>query len=361
MWKLKSAVVAAVVGLLIAGGGDAVSGSGHLRPSASLRSAPAVPGLDRFTYRQMHMGVQVRVVLYAPDSSSARTAARRAFDRISELTGLLSSYRTSSELSRLNRRAGGSPMRVSPELFYVLHRAAAIAAETDGAFDPTVGPLSELWDRARSAGRVPTSAELERTDSLVGWSRLELDPAARTARLARAGMQLDLGAIAKGYVLDEALEALERSGVERALVDAGGDVAAGRPPPGRSGWSIRVPLAPPDTSLERIGGELSGRTLSLAHAAVATSGDTQQYVEIGGNRYSHVVDPRSGLGLTHRLAATVVAPTGLVADAYATAVSVLGPEDGRRFLADRPGVRGLIYRLDEAPAFERSGASGSSR
>lgn len=310
--------------------------------------------LERYSYRQVHMGVRVRLLLYAPDSSTARRSARAAFGRIAELNGVLSSYVVSSELSRLNRRAGGEPMAVSPELFYVLQRSAEVSAQTDGAFDVTVGPLSALWARAREEGRLPETAARRRADSLVGWRRMELDPIAGTARLSEPGMRLDLGGIAKGYVLDEALRELRRFGVERALLEAGGDVVAGRAPPGRDGWRVEVRLqtAPSDTLVVGSSAPVGappptdvGRVFRIAHAAVATSGDTQQFVEIDGRRYSHIVDPRTGLGLTHRIAVSVVAPSGLLADAYATAVSVLGPNDGRRFLARRPGVHGVLYPL----------------
>lgn len=307
--------------------------------------------LRRFSYREIHMGVEVRLLLYAPDTARARSAARAAFGRIAHLNRILSSYLSSSDLSRLNGAAGDGARRVPQELFYVLWRSVEIAERTGGAFEPTIGPLSDLWAEARTTGRLPARAARARADSLVGWQLLELDPVERTARLPRAGMALDLGGIAKGYVLDEALDELRLEGIDRALVDAGGDIVVGAPPPRQDpdstapasntslsdsfrarGWTVETP---------------SGRTLTLSHAAVATSGDSQQFVEIGGTRYSHIVDPRTGLGLTHRTAVTVVAPTGLAADAYATALSVMGPEDGRRFAALRPGFRAYFYAPNE--------------
>jgi len=189
----------------------------------------------------------------------------------------------------------------------------------------TSGPIVRLWRQARKSGRMPTEQDLEAARRLAGWRGLALDASTRTARLTTAGMKLDLGGIAKGYAGDCALAALRRAGIGSALCEAGGDIVAGDPPPGRPGWTIGI-----------AGGE---RELVVANAAVSTSGDTEQFVVIGGTRYSHVVDPRTGLGLTSRVAATVLAPAGLIADGLATAASVLGPEAGARLAAGYPGVQ----------------------
>jgi len=276
--------------------------------------------LQRFEYAQLHMGVRTRLVVYAPDEPTAARACTAAFQRVAELEDLLSDYRPTSELRRLCAQSGGPPVRVSAELFFVLRRAQDLARRSRGAFDVTVGPYVALWRNARKTGKWPSKEELRQARRAVGWWKVQLDPKARTVRLQVPGMRLDLGGLAKGYAGDQALAALQKQGLRRALFQAGGDVVVSGPPPGRRGWRIELPPASPGRR---------GRVLTLAQAAVSTSGDTEQFVEFQGRRYSHIVDPRTGLGLTHRRLVTIVARTGLTADGLSTAVSVLGPEKGR--------------------------------
>jgi len=282
------------------------------------------------------MGVRVRVVVYA-DQATAVRSTRAAFTRIAELDAVLSDYRLDSEISRLADRAG-ERVRVTDDLFAVMTQALSLARESGGAFDPTVGPLTQLWRSARAAGEPPPADRLARALALVGWENVSLDSTARTIRLAEPGMRLDLGGIAKGYVLDRAIGVLRQAGVTRALVEAGGDIVVGDPPPGRTGWHIEIPGA---------AGEVARRATALAHAAVATSGDSEQFVEIDGVRYSHVVDPRTGLALTNGLSATVIAHHGAVADALATTATILGREAGLA-LIERFGAIGLVRHRDGA-------------
>jgi FAD:protein FMN transferase len=295
------------------------------------RNAPG-----RFEFRQRHMGVEARVVLYAPDEETAARAARSAFARIAVLDSLLSDYRVDSELNRLSAASGGPPVSVSGELFFVLSRAQELARLSGGAFDVTIGPLVRLWREARRSGVLPSPEAREAAMARTGWRYLRLDSATRSARLLRPGMQLDLGGIAKGYAADEALAALRAEGVESALVELGGDIVAGAPPPGAVAWNVSVYGSEPATPRTR-----------LARAAISTSGDTEQFVEIAGERYSHVVDPASGLGLRSRVLVTVVAPDGMTSDALSTALGVLGPEQGHALLAAHfPGVRASMRRID---------------
>lgn len=285
---------------------------------------------ERHEFTELHMGLAVRIVLYAPDGreGGAREAARAAFDRIATLEAILSDYREESELRRLERRPAEWVV-VSPPLFSVLQRALEVARASDGAFDPTVAPLVALWREARRAERLPDSAALSAARSRVGWERISLDSSRRAVRLDRPDTRLDLGAIAKGYILGEALGRLRDLGVTRALIEAGGDIVVGAAPPGQAGWRIEAPDA---------GEPLASRALALTHAALATSGPTAQFVEIEGERYSHVVDPRTGLGLRNGLVATVIGPDPALADALATALTVMGPEKGAGLLARFPGV-----------------------
>jgi thiamine biosynthesis lipoprotein len=278
------------------------------------------------------MGVPVRVVLYTADPRRAPEAAGAAFDRIAALDRMMSDYRPDSELRTLPR---GRPVRVSPELFHVFQRALEIAAATDGAFDPTVGPLVALWREARVSGRLPAAAAIDAARARTGWRRIGIDRARRTVTVP-AGIQVDFGGIAKGYILQSAVQLLRSRGIRRVLLEAGGDIVVGDPPPGRSGWRIDVGDA---------GTDFRKRAGALANAALATSGPTAQFVEIDGVRYSHVVDPRTGLGVTSPIVAHVIARDATTADALATALTVLGAEGVPRIQARFPDVHVSVFGL----------------
>jgi len=284
------------------------------------------------------MGVPFRIVLYAPDAASAQAAAAAAFKRIRELNDLLSDYDPESELSRLSQTGGsGQAVKVSPDLWRVLERSQALAKRTGGAFDVTVGPCVNLWRRARRIRQLPPEAALAEARAAVGYEKLRLEPQRRTARLLAPHMKLDLGGIAKGYATDEALKVLRSHGVKRALVSGGGDMTLGDPPPDRKGWRIEiapldVPQAPPK------------QFVLLANVGLATSGDVFQYVEIGGQRYSHIIDPRTGAGLTDHSLVTVIARDCLTADSLATAASVLGPQAGLVLVEQTRGAAAYIVR-----------------
>jgi thiamine biosynthesis lipoprotein len=280
----------------------------------------------RREFTEIHMGMPVRVVLHAPDDPAARAAARAAFSTIAALENVFSDYRAFSELRRLETRAG-EWVRVSEPLFDVLLVARDVAAATGGAFDPTIGPLTSVWREARRRGKVPDGAAVAAARREVGWRMLALDTAARTVRLERGGMRLDLGGVAKGYVLQQALRTLERHGVRAALIEAGGDIVVGMPPPGRAGWAI--------AGLDEV---FTGRAPAFSHTAIATSGATFQYLEVAGVRYSHVIDARSGQPVTTQQRAHVIARDAALADALATALTVLGSAAIPELRARFPGV-----------------------
>ena len=294
------------------------------------------PRLKRFEFAEPLMGTRFAIIVHARDETVARKAAKEAFARASELNGIMSDYQSTSELMRLCAKAGGAPVKVSGELFFVLERAQKVARESDGAFDVTLGPVVRLWRRARRTRRLPDPAKLKAALALVGYRKVLLDPRARTVKLLEPGMQLDLGGIGKGYAADEMLKVLAKHGLNRALVAAGGDIAVKEAPPGQPGWNIAI--AAIDAKKE------GPNRLILANAAVSTSGDAEQYVEIDGKRYSHIVDPRTGLGLVGRMSATVVAPDGITSDSLTKVVAVLGPKKGFAIIEKYKGVSGRYVR-----------------
>jgi thiamine biosynthesis lipoprotein len=293
----------------------------------------------RREFSAVHMGVPVRMVLHASSDAAAANAARAAFARIAELDDKMSDYRPRSEVRMLSRHPGDW-QTVSPELFAVFARAEDISRKSGGAFDITIGPLVQLWRSARRSRQLPDADALSRAKSRSGAPLLEVDTLRGMVRLWVSDMQLDLGGIAKGYILQEALSELRQHGVRSALVEAGGDLVVGDAPPGQPGWSVFV--AGGDTATLR-------RAQALTNAAVATSGGSEQFVEIGGVRYSHVIDPRTGLGVTGRHIVTVIAADGALADAAATAFSVLGPDRSAHFRKRIPQALVSFRALPEPP------------
>ena len=265
--------------------------------------------VERYEAIESHMGSMVRIVVYANDAQHARRAFHSTFARIAGLDNKLSDYKPDSELNRL---CAMQSMRISADLVRVLSASLELARESDGAFDITAGPLIRLWRDARQTRVIPTTIDEAR--ARTGWRKLKLD--GNRAALAEANMRLDVGGIAKGYVADEAIKTLKHHGITSALVAASGDIVVSNPPPGKRGWQVTVEL---------LGGT---RDLTLANEAVSTAGDTGQFMELKGKHYSHILDPRTGMALTARIAVSVVAPTGLEADGLDTTISVLGPTRG---------------------------------
>lgn len=275
------------------------------------------------------MGSPVKITLYSATEPTANRAVDDAYRRIAELDQILSDYKPDSELSQLSATAGaGRSVPVSDDLWAVLERAQQLAEKTDGAFDVTVGPYVRLWRRARRNKEFPSAERLAEARAAVGYKKLRLDPEKHTARLLVPSMRLDLGGIATGYAVDEAMKRLKEHGIDRALIDASGDILVSEPPPGASGW--KVGIAPLDAA-----GPPS-RYVSLRNMSVTTSGDAFQHVVLDGRRYSHIVGPATGLGLTDQSTVIVIAADCITADSLATAASVLGPESGIKFIEATP-------------------------
>lgn len=310
-------------------------------PSAAKSSHPADPAAaPRREFSRLRMGTEFRLVFYTDDEALANRAADAAYARIKDLDAVLSDYDPESEAMTLCRESGpGRPVAASPDLLHCLQAAESVSRATLGAFDATVGPLTRLWRIARRERRLPEQTVLDEARARVGYENVRIDAERKTVELRRPGMRLDFGGIGKGYAADAALAVLERHGIRRALVAAGGDIVVGDAPPDAPAW--RVGIAP----LDRPDGPPS-RRLALVRCAVSTSGDVFQHVEIGGRRYSHVVDPRTGLGTTDPSSTTVVAKRGIDADAWASAVSVLGPEKGLAAIEKLDGAAAYVVRRD---------------
>lgn len=308
---------------------------GGVRPPR-LRGSTALP----LTHSEPCMGTLFTVRAFHADEAQGYAAIAAAFRRMHALDAILSDYRSGNELDQLCQHGHEAPFAASADLFVVLRHALHVARETDGAFDVTLGPLTRLWREARKQRRVPAEAEREAARARTGWQGIVLDETRRTVLLPRAGMQLDFGGIAKGYAADAARKVLSEQDVTTALVAAGGDVAVLEPPPGKTAWRVALET-----------GEHPQASLHLRERAVSTSGDLHQFVEMEGKRYSHILNPATGLGLTTRTAVSVVAPTATDCDSLSTALSVMGVEAARNLLATKPGIEARFVMLDgDTPA-----------
>lgn len=321
----------------------------HCINFASPVAAADPPG--RHEFESKHMGTTFRVVMYAPDRPTAEKAATAVFARVDKLERVMSDYDAKSELMRLcrsNDAAPGRPVTVSKDLFEVLSQAREVSRKSDGAFDVTVGPLVRLWRDARRTQQLPRPDELAEAMTKVGYKKVVLDPDKRTVTLKGPGMRLDLGGIGKGFAADEGLAVLGKHGITRALVAASGDIAAGDPPPDADAWVVEI------AALDK---GMPARRVKLANMAVSTSGDLSQFVEIGGVRYSHVLDPTTGLGLTGRRSVTVIARRGMQADSLSKAASVLPPEKALALIDSIDGTATYIAVKDSDEAMVRVTAS----
>lgn len=320
--------------------------------------------LTRFEFQRPEMGLPFRLVLYAPTPEAATNAFEAAFARIADLNGCLSDYDETSELSKLSRSSGsGNSVPISEDLWRVLDRATVVSRCSDGAFDITVGPLVQLWKRARRQRELPSEERLSEARSKVNWQAIELDrPVAsvsanratpHSARLTLSGMRLDPGGIAKGYALGEAAKVIRTKGLKCFLISGGGDMVAGQPPPGKTAWRIKI------GAFDTVNAP-SARYISLREQSLCTSGDQFQRVEINGVRYSHIVDPRTGHAITDHSLVTMIGPDPMTTDALSKVVSVLGPTEGLARIRQFPGVECLVFRqpretveVTESPGLHR--------
>lgn len=306
---------------------------------AGCQSIPQNGSLARFEFTEPHMGTLFSLTLYAPDQISAKSAADAAFQRVADLEHIMTDYDPRSEMRQLCLRPAGQPARVSPELFHIIQVSQRVARETGGAYDITVGPYVHAWRAARKSKVLPSAEELARLRQSVGFEKLRLNARSRSVTLLAPNMQLDLGGIGKGYAADEALAVLHRRGITRALVAASGDIAIGDSPPGKAGWKIGIQTMDGDPD------ELY-HTVLLHNAGISTSGDTEQNVQINGVRYSHIIDPATGLGLTNRIQDTIIGPNATVTDGLDTPIGIMGVKRGLAMIDSRPELAAIIVTKD---------------
>jgi thiamine biosynthesis lipoprotein len=304
------------------------------------------------------MGTFARVVAVAADSNTAKGCIEAAFVEIERIDELMSYHKSDSEISELNRDGFRRAVKVSKSTYEVLQRSIEFSELSGGAFDVTVGPLVDLWHSAEDANSLPTDAELQQARSRVGYDKLILDANETSVRFAVEGMRVDLGGIAKGYALDKAVEAMQKGGAVGGMVIIGGEIRCfGSPPAGQKNW--RIGLQDPDKAKDGFDAGTPLLVLHLTDAAIATSGHYRRFVTIGGKRYSHIVDPKSGHSSESLASVTIICPSSIYADALSTAVTVMGKEKGLALIEQMPGVEAIL--ITPAPEFKQIQTTGAEK
>jgi FAD:protein FMN transferase len=270
----------------------------------------------RYSFTQPKMGSPFTIIMYATNPQQADTLATQCFNLVDSFNNIFSDYISTSELMQLNTAPAGYPIKISKSLMEILFQSKSAFEKSTGAFDITIGSTVKLWRQARKKNRWPVAADIAAAKKLTGFTKLMIDTNNNTVTLPIAGMGIDLGGIAKGWIAQKVIDFLSSRQVESALVDAGGDIVMSKAPPGTHGWSVGINM--PESSEQ-----LLPQPLVLQNQSVATSGDVYRYITHKGKRYSHIIDPRTGYGVTFQRNVTVVAADGATADWLATACSIL--------------------------------------
>ena len=295
----------------------------------------------RYEDTRISMACAYSIAVYGEDESKMAEAVSAAFDEVDRIDRLMSHYKPTSPLSQLNRKAATETVKVEPELFDFIAECLRYSRESDGAFDVTVGPLLKTWGFFRGEGRMPKAAELAEARSKVGWRHVILDDKEKTIRFDRAGVELDLGGIAKGYAVDKAVEVLKQHGIQRALVSACGSTIYGLgAPPGENGWEIKL--------RDPVSSQKTAMTVRLKDRALSVSGSYEKFFDLGGKRYSHIFDPRTGWPVQGVLSVAVLTDTGTAGDALDNVFYVLGVEKSRSISARFQPVEVFFFLPDKS-------------
>ncbi len=298
--------------------------------------------LKRYEFTENHMGSPFKIIFYAESDSLAAEASQEVFTRVKALNSIMSDYLDGSEINRLSAKSGsGDEVSISPELFDIIFQSVEISRNTKGYFDISMGPVVQLWRHAMRFRKFPDPSEIKKALRRTGHKKITANVTRQTIKLSKKGMRLDVGAIGKGYAADECIKVLRKMGIQSALADAGGDLALSAPPPGEKGWKIEVSSGNPLDSM---------RVLELANVGVATSGATYRYLEHRQKKYSHIINPKTGVGITEPVRSTVIAPTGALADALATAFSVAREHERAGILRKYPDIKVWLFEMLKKPA-----------
>ena len=278
---------------------------------------------SRFSFSEQKMGSPLNIIIYAQDSLIANKQARACFQLIDSLNHIFSNYDSSSELTRINNNAGIAKNIASPLMWELIMQSKQAYIKSKGAYNIAMGPLTNLWRTARRLKQFPTQIQIKNKLILCDFNKIRLNNQDHSVYLSAKGMQLDFGGIGKGYIAQKVVDYLKKEGNTASLVDAGGDIVLGDAPPNKKGWIVGVNQ--PEKS-----DDLLPEKLQLHNLSVATSGDVYQFIEHAGKKYSHIIDPKTGYGVTSLRNVTVIANDGAVADWLATACSILPINEAKK-------------------------------
>jgi len=302
----------------------------------------AADSLVRYEASHRAMGTTFTLVVYGQKRAYLQEVTAQVFQEIDDLDDQMSNYKPESELSSINREAARHAVMVEPKLFRLIQESLEYSRASDGAFDITVGPLMKAWGFFRGQGRLPSKSELANVLKRIGYQHVKLDTSAHTIRFDTPGIEIDLGAIAKGYAVDRAVKILRDNGIRRALISGGtSSLYALGSPPGERGWKISV-RNPLDTSK-------AACVLRLQNFSLAVSGDYEKFFKLGGKVYAHIMDPHTGMPVENMLSTSVVSPSATDSDALSTSFYVEGPGAVRHYLAHYPNLTAVLF-LPEASA-----------
>jgi len=295
--------------------------------------------LKRFQFSENKMGSPFNIILYHTDSLQAGQAANECFLIVDSINNIFSDYTISSEVGKLSLQSPGKDIPVSEELLQMILESKQAWKKSGKTFDITIGSLTQLWRKNRAEKKIPPEAEIKKAKSESGFNNLHIDVALKKISFKKNGIKLDFGGIVKGYAAQKVIDYLKTKNILIALADAGGDIVMSDAPPGKTGWLIGINLPEREN-------ELWDNKLELKNCSVATSGDVFRYTIYNGKKYSHIIDPRTGYGVTSLRNVTVIAKDGTIADWLATACSILPIKKALR-LAKRENAALLIATLKD--------------
>ena len=272
--------------------------------------------LKRFQFSENKMGSPFNIIFYHTDSTAAVLLAKECFLIVDSLNNIFSDYSTESEIGKLALLTNQTDLKVSDELFAMIIKSKDVWERSGKTFDITIGALTQLWRKVKKENRFPSETEIKAAKELTGFNNLVINERSETISFKKPGIRFDFGGIVPGYVAQKVIDFLKTKNINIALVDASGDIVMGDAPPGKEGWTIGVNL--PENEHETW-----DKKLELKNFAVSTSGDVYRYTIHNGIKYSHIIDPETGYGLTSQRNVTVIAKYGADADWLATACSIL--------------------------------------
>lgn len=307
----------------------------HLTCSAATGLQPSENTIEKYSFSQLCMGTTFKIVVYSTLSHDHTAAiTKQAFDLAEKMNSIFSDYMADSEVGKFNRCKPNEPQPASPYLLDLLKISRKISVSTQGNFNPTCGSLSKLWRLSKRTNRLPSPEELKTAKNACGFSNLKIEHDSALITKLNPFTRLDFGGIAKGYTADKMLELLKNMGLSSSSISAGGDIVLGDPPPGKNNWKVQlIPYSDKDRN---------PKIIRISNAAVSTSGNTEQSVTIKDQRYSHILNLTSGLGLIHENAATVIAPSGTQSDPLATALCIMG-KGAMQMINKSPHTEAILF------------------